>query len=72
MNRSLERRIEELEDATGSRDTPIIVFVAPGDATDAAKARYLTEHPDTPQHAQFLFFVDGFSPSPDHSAEILS
>ena len=60
---NIERRIEQLEQTAGIHERPtcIVVTDGPGESSEAAIARYCTEHPDTPERARFIVYVSGFA-----------
>jgi len=70
MNRSLETRLDRLEDAIGNQDAPTVVVCLdfPDETSEEAVARYRSEHPDAPERAQFIVVSTGFHRSPDSFA----
>lgn len=67
---SIEQRIERLEDAIDSQDAPTVCVCLdyPDETSEEAVARYRSEHPDTPERAQFIVVNTGFYRSPDSFA----
>jgi hypothetical protein len=54
---TIERRIQQLEEAAGARDEPrhvVRIITGPNDTADAAVERYRAEHPDVPDYATFI------------------
>lgn len=63
---TIERRIEQLEQAAGIHEEPtcIVVTDGPDESSEAAMARHRAEYPDTPERARFIVFVSGFAAKP--------
>jgi hypothetical protein len=67
---SIERRIEQLEDAAGQREelTVVVCLDRPDETSEQAVARYRIERPDTPEGARFIVVNTGLYRSPNSFA----
>jgi hypothetical protein len=63
---SIERRIEQLEDAAGQCEEPTVVVCLdfPDETSEEAVARYRIERPDTPECARFIVVNTGLYRAP--------
>lgn len=63
---SIQRRIEQLENAAGHHDEPTVCVCHnhPDETTDDAIARYRTQRPDIPERAWFIVVDTGLYRAP--------